>query len=80
MNWTDKKLAECQNAEREAERVNAIVTTSGARNSDLYRLARLGLAAEAVGRGVFEERDTGEPGIFTPYRDFLYHPAWEERR
>lgn len=46
--WTDKALARAQHAEREAERVNAIVHDGGNRHSELYRLARLGLHAEMV--------------------------------
>ena len=53
------------------------------RHAEIYRLARLGLAAEQVGRGPLGAAETFEERVDEQHmpllKAFLDHPAWEAR-
>lgn len=80
--WTDDELAKHQAAmkaplSREAWPRDNRVYVEGDRGMfrDLYRLARLGLEAEKVGRGAFLNAGFNPPDQEHATR-FTHHPAW----
>lgn len=78
--WSDEQLAHMER----------LMNNSASRHPDswaeLYRLARLGLAAEKFGMANFDEAiDWGNVGLWTTFegreaadvlREFVSHPAW----
>lgn len=64
--WTDEQLAkEYQYCGERTEQ-------------ELYRLARLGLAAEQVGQWNFQEAVYTDNGTHKALVPFLEHPAWRK--
>lgn len=92
MTWTDETLATCQR--KASDSANRLRQQSGRDDTaerldtsvDLYRLARLGLAAETMGRGVLDRVTEGSAEYsgnasnfdWQQFAVFWDHPAWRK--
>lgn len=85
---TEEELAKAQVAcERDATKArtlgNVVYADGEVRHAEVYRLARLGLAAEQAGRDNIESATDGaqfylNPDDLAKYDAFLAHPAWRK--
>ena len=85
--WTDEELAGHERSIRKAVAAQpnggVLFHDTPLKDADLYRLARLGLAAEQVGRNKFQDCASSESAIAygsvdvaKSVLDFTTHPAW----
>lgn len=74
--WTDEQLADSQDVCTKG--ANGALREGKLREAELYRLARLGLAAETVGKELWEDVAEEYSGMnyMSPLFVFLRSPAW----